>query len=271
MTPFFLRGVAGKLFCIYHEPLEGIADSGDLIFVPPFAEELNYSRHTVSKMARTLSRRGWGVLLLDLFGTGDSEGLFEECRWEIWREDIVTARTWLRGRGRDRVALWGLRLGGLLATEAVAAQPGLFSRLVLWQPVTSGRKFLTQFLRLRALAEMTDAGETPFSTVALRRRLSSGESLTVAGYTVAPEIAQAVDAIELTNVSPDPTTEVIWLEVIRGNVMQPSAGSREVIDGWQRRGIHVTSATVNDEPFWSMQALEPVWADGLIAQTIEML
>ena len=196
MTPFFLPGTAGKLFCVYHERAPDTDERGDLVFVPPFAEEANQSRHTVVQMARSLARRGWGVLLLDLFGTGDSEGLFEECRWEIWRQDLMTAHAWLRDRGRNAVGLWGLRLGALLAADTAASHPGLFSRLVLWQPVTSGKSYLNQFLRIRTVGALIHGSGSRETTGQLRRRLASGESIGVAGYTLAPALAQELEDVD---------------------------------------------------------------------------
>lgn len=271
MIPFFVSGTAGRLFCVYHEPCGNAEERGHLLFVPPFAEELNRSRHTVTRMARSLARCGWGVLLLDLYGTGDSQGLFEECRWETWRDDVMTAHAWLRERGCDSIGLWGLRLGALLATEVVADHPDLFSRLVLWQPVISGKKFLNQLLRLGTASAMTDTGAPPISTTELGRRLAAGESLRIAGYPIAPSLAHVLEVLDLTKLELSSKTPVLWIEVIRGEPAELSASSLEVLNIWKARGTNATKVTVIDRPFWSLQSLDPVWADELIAKTIEAL
>jgi hypothetical protein len=74
MHPAFIDGSGGRLFTLYFAPDAAVSARGGLLFIPPFAEELNRSRHMVVKTARALAAAGWGVLLLDLFGTGDSEG-----------------------------------------------------------------------------------------------------------------------------------------------------------------------------------------------------
>jgi exosortase A-associated hydrolase 2 len=269
--PFFLSSTAGKLFCVYHEPSGDSDKRGDLIFLPPFAEELNQSRHTVVRMARCLARRGWGVLLLDLFGTGDSEGMFEECRWEIWRQDVMVAYAWLRDRGRTAVGLWGLRLGALLAADAAAAHPGLFSRLVLWQPVTSGKPFLNQFLRIRAFGALIGDSESQETRDELRQHLASGNLIHVAGYPLTPRLAQDLDELDMAILVPSSGTPVLWFEVVTASSAQLSPAGRRIVDAWQNHGVAVTSVPVTDTAFWSVQALEPVLANQLITATAEAL
>lgn len=271
MIPFFLSGTAGKLFCVYHEPSGDSKARGDLIFLPPFAEELNQSRHTVVRMARCLARRGWGVLLLDLFGTGDSEGMFEECRWDIWRQDVMAAHAWLRDRGRTAVGLWGLRLGALLAADTAAAHPGLFSRLVLWQPVTSGKPFLNQFLRIRAFGALIRDSESLETRGELRQCLASGKSIQVAGYPLTPTLAQDLDELDMAILIPGSATPVLWFEVVTASSAQLSPAGRRIVDAWQNRGVAVTCVPVTDTPFWSVQALEPVLASELITATAKAL
>ncbi len=40
-NPMFLKGPAGPIFAIYHPPAAGTNSLGTLIYVPPFAEEMN--------------------------------------------------------------------------------------------------------------------------------------------------------------------------------------------------------------------------------------
>jgi hypothetical protein len=47
--------------------------------VPPFAEEMNKSRRMIAEVGRRLEGSGVGMLLVDLFGTGDSEGEFAQA------------------------------------------------------------------------------------------------------------------------------------------------------------------------------------------------
>ena len=112
--PSFLAGAAGQLFSLYFPPRLQLSEPKGVVYLPPFAEEMNQSRRMVTLQARELSKAGVGVLLLDLFGTGDSAGSFSDARWDVWLQDVGTGLDFLEQRGL-RPSLWGLRLGGLLA------------------------------------------------------------------------------------------------------------------------------------------------------------
>ena len=53
--PFCLRGANGPLMAIYYAPGVAPSPAGDLLFVPPFAEEMNRCRAMVALQARALS------------------------------------------------------------------------------------------------------------------------------------------------------------------------------------------------------------------------
>ena len=75
---FFLPTRHGHCFCLFHEP-QGNTRRGSILYLHPFAEELNTSRRIVAHQARNLARLGYGVLQIDLLGCGDSAGNFEDA------------------------------------------------------------------------------------------------------------------------------------------------------------------------------------------------
>ena len=105
--------------------------------------------------ARKFAEQGYGVLQIDPIGCGDSSGDFGDATLTIWVENFLRAAEWIRGQCARNVWLWGLRAGALLVPPLLS-RLGTDMRLLLWQPVVSGRQFLTQFLRLRLAAEMLD-------------------------------------------------------------------------------------------------------------------
>src|SRR3989344_998874 len=137
---------------MYYPNQVEIAKRRDVIFLPPFAEEMNKSRRMISRQARRLAEVGFGVLVLDLYGTGESQGDFGEARWSIWKNDVAVAHAWLQQRGPTLISVVGLRLGALLAMDLAQQQDNFFERLVLWQPVLNGASMINQFLRLRLSA-----------------------------------------------------------------------------------------------------------------------
>src|SRR5690606_37038821 len=119
-----------------------------VLFVHPFAEELNKSRRMVALGVAELASEGWTVMQVDLLGCGDSSGEFEDASWTAWLDDIELAYACLKARGFDNIVLWGLRAGCLLISDWLA-RCGRVMPLVLWQPVGNGKQHLNQFLRLK--------------------------------------------------------------------------------------------------------------------------
>jgi len=93
MQAGFLDSSQGAVFYILHPPATKPV-RGCILYSPPFAEELNKSRRMVALQARQLAASGYAVLLLDLYGCGDSGGEFDTATWSIWQDDLDT-RPWI--------------------------------------------------------------------------------------------------------------------------------------------------------------------------------
>lgn len=249
MELFFLAGSRGALFAVYHPPAAGMASRGGVLYAPPFAEELNKSRRMITRQARRLAAAGFGVLIPDLYGTGDSAGDFSNARWEIWREDLARCAVWLRQRGHESLILWGLRLGGLLAAGLIGEVAA--TRLLLWQPVLSGQRFLSQFLRLRLTADRLKGGSETLGR--LQEALAAGQSLEVAGYELHPELAAALGQVRLP--LPSPGVPVDWFELTHAAEGSLVPASRRIVDEWRSAGVAVHAQTVAGESFWATQEI----------------
>jgi len=248
---FFLEAEPGRRFCLYHPP-QG-ESRGAVLHVPAHAEEMNQSRRMVARQARLLAAKGMGVLQIDLYGCGDSDVLSADARWEIWRRDVLLALAWLRGRADGPLSLWGLRLGGLLALDAAQGRTDLAS-ILLWQPVTEGAAYLTQFLRLRLAADMLTSAASAADTGTLRAQLAGGASLDIAGYTIAPALAQAIDAAAAGALAA-PACPVHWIDLApqAGRAMAPGRAAlarRLVESGWL-----LDAGAVDGPAFWSTQEI----------------
>jgi len=251
LIPHYLTSRAGRIFSIYFPPSSETPVTRRLLFLPPFAEEMNRSRHVIAAFARGCAARGIGVLVLDPFGTGDSEGDFSEAGWDIWRDDIATAVAWLAEQGPEPISIGGLRLGGSLAAAVAADRPGRFARLVLWQPVTNGQTYLKQFLRIRLAADLSDgAGQ---DTKSLMAALEAGETVEVAGYDLPPALAKGIEALRLGPLGLAARTPVIWMEVAARDDTTLSPAASRMISDWQARGIDVVAKPVKDEAVWNLQ------------------
>lgn len=252
-----LQSAGGRLH-LMHYPAGGRAPAHYVIFVPPFAEEMNKARRMWSLLAQRLHGRGCGVLMPDLYGTGDSEGDFLDARWRLWREDLARVLAFAIEAGAAEVSVCALRLGALLALDWLAhAAPSPIDRVVLWQPTVNGAVALTQFLRLRMAAGLRQQGSAADTPAGLRERLAGGSSVEVAGYELAPELCAALDALRIDVLAPPAQVPVSWFEIATSAARILPASSA-VIAAWQAKGCQVTAHVVPGEQFWSVPEIAVV-------------
>jgi exosortase A-associated hydrolase 2 len=119
-----------------------------VVYVHPFAEELNKSRRMAALQARAMAAAGYAVLQIDLLGCGDSSGDLVDATWEAW---LATCNSPAAGCSSEDCGA-AVVVGS--AHRLPAGQRGGQSHagpvnLLFWQPVVSGKQFLQQFLRLR--------------------------------------------------------------------------------------------------------------------------
>ena len=235
--PFFFDADPGTRFSLYHAPAPQLPARGAILYVHPFAEELNRSRRMAALQARRFAAMGYAVLQIDLFGCGDSCGDFSAARWQIWKRDLATARNWLAERSAGPMYLWGLRLGGLLALDYAAASH--VDGIILWQPFLHGRTCINQFLR-QALGVDPDG---PRTTASLRAMLVARGTLEVNGYELAAPLAQAIDACAAAALVL-PACPVHWYAI---GAPVPA----RLAAGWAAGGTSVHFHALDGVPFWS--------------------
>lgn len=267
MHPFFLNGSAGNLFGVYFPPVKDKTHQGDILFIPPFAEELNRSRHMITRQARVFAAQGYGVLLIDLYGTGDSQGRFGEARWDIWKNDLLKGIDWLKKRTGNKPRLWAMRTGALLALDLVKDQPDLTEQILLWSPVAKGHSFINQFLRIQLAANMSERSDTvtASTTQELFEQLNQGQSLEVGGYRLTPEMAHSLSSLSLAKLYPPSEIKINWLDIALTDQALLSPGSQRIIKDWKERGVNISAKAIKDVAFWSLQ--EPEWALSLIEES----
>lgn len=250
--PFFVGEHEARRFYLVVRPIDRAPRAG-LVFVAPFAEEMHKSRRMVALAARAFAARGISVLLVDLLGTGDSAGDFADATWDIWLDDICQAHAWLAASMNAPIGLWGMRLGATLATAA-APRISAVSNLLLWQPVTSGKTHLTQFLRLKVAADAISGGQKQ-TTQRLMDQFVQGQHVEVAGYALSSALAlpMAKAELEVPTGFPGP---IEWIEVSQGASPALLSGSRATLDAWRAKGADVHAAAIAGPPFWQTQEIE---------------
>jgi len=245
--PFFLDGAPGRRFCLFHPPAGTCR--GAVLYVPPFAEEMNRSRRMAALQARALAAHGYGVLQLDLYGSGDSDGDFGDARWEIWKDDLARGAAWLDARLGQPLTLWGLRLGALLALDAARMLARPPRCVLLWQPVSKGSAYLTQFLRLRTAGALLDGAAAQEGSGSLRAALQAGDTLEIAGYDLAPQLAAALDGLDPLEALAPPCP-VHWFEAPAAGTALP-AGAARIGAAWRERGVDLHQYALPAPPFWT--------------------
>jgi exosortase A-associated hydrolase 2 len=252
ITPFFLAGEPGPLFCIHLSPAHGTL-RGRILYLHPFAEEMHKSRRMAAVQARRLAAAGYAVLQLDLTGCGDSWSDFGAARWHGWIGDATRALQWLDdAHSNTPLLLWGLRLGATLALDLAAGVPEV-DGVILWQPVTHGERFLNQFLRIKLASEMLTEGRARTRIQELRERLKAGESVEIGGYRLAAELAESIGGLQLGQMPPP--RRVVWIDIVADSRTPPAPASERVMRNWLEQGCQLHLSRVTGESFWITQEI----------------
>jgi exosortase A-associated hydrolase 2 len=297
-TPFFLPTAGGQRFCLLHAsgqwPELPVAS---ILYIHPFAEELNRSRRMAALQCQAFARAGFEVLQMDLGGSGDSAGHFADATWEGWVADILAARDWLAARQQKRLGdtpihaiarpdgnpalwLWGLRAGCLVAAEVARQAVAQPANLLFWQPVTQGAVHLAQFLRLKVATDLVRGGNSenadragkagPAGEVAAnanptpRQLLAQGNPVEIGGYALSPALATGLEAAHLNGLPVG--SRVICLEFTPATslatdaaaVLSLSPALASQIDRWQNQGVNAQGFATPGAPFWQTPEVEVV-------------
>jgi uncharacterized protein len=266
MHAFFLPVGQGHRFCLFHTPVTATS-CGAILFIHPFAEEMNKSRRMAALQARALADAGWSVLQIDLLGCGDSSGDFGDATWDAWIADVVAAEDWLYRTTKHRPVLWGLRAGCLLITS-VARRISQARQFVFWQPVVSGRQFLQQFLRLKIAQQVSGPeGQGRITTQQLRGDLQAGKPTEIAGYTLSARLALDMESTELD--APPQPSDIVWIEIDGAQEPNISPAADVRIAAFREQGHRVDASCVSGPRFW--QTLEIAECPALIDATLRRL
>jgi exosortase A-associated hydrolase 1/exosortase A-associated hydrolase 2 len=249
IRPFNLDGSRGRLLAVYYPPTSPQHPLANVLVAPPFAEEMNRCRSMISLQAQTLARIGIGTLVVDPYGTGESDGDSSEATWQIWRDDLIRGVEWLRRHANGCRALWGVRLGAIMASEIAELDPGI-ERLLYWQPVVEGKTFFTQFLRIRIAAELEESGGVK-TTGELRQVAASGGVIEVSGYRISSELARSLDEVRLPQ-QPKSSASISWFEVLAAADSTVPRASVTLTDKYRAAGVTVQFETVVGPAFWQL-------------------
>ncbi|HEV2678772.1 MAG TPA: hypothetical protein VGV37_29865 [Aliidongia sp.] len=264
VQPLYLDGPNGALFAVWHRPAGSASDT--VLYLPPFAEEMNRSRRTIALLGRAMTARGLGLFVLDPFGTGDSAGGFEEASWTGWLADAQAAVRFITAEGHRVAGTMGLRTGALLALAT--ARTERLERAVLCQPVESGLAFVTGLMRSRIAG--AQAGDGPrVTTAGLRETLATGSCIEIMGYQLSPALCAGLEAATLVEAGSGFAGRIDWLQLTsRPTGPLPQKTADEVARLAAVAAGTVASQAVEAPSFWLLE--EPPPADRFVLETTDV-
>lgn len=258
--------VPGQRFCIYHPARTALA-KGAILYIHPFAEEMNKSRRMAAIQSRALAEAGYAVLQIDLLGCGDSSGDFGDASWQDWIDDVLQGAAWLRERAGAPLWLWGLRVGCLLAVDA-ARQMQEAPHFLFWAPSASGKQSLQQFLRMKAAADI-GSGNAKSILDGIRNELAQGRAVEVGGYPLSPALASGLEASSLNPITASSGgSRLEWLEVSSREDATMSPVGTKTLGQWQQAGFDAARGqVVPGTAFWQTTEIEdaPALVDATLA------
>lgn len=224
MKPMFFGDSKRKLYGVYYPPTGAKRRSHAVLLCYPGVQEYGTSLWGFRRLAGMLAQDGHHVLRFDYFGTGDSAGRVEEGTPRIWTTDIQQAALELKElSGARQLSLVGKRLGASLAVRACAS--GLQAqRLVLWDPVVSGRDYVAEL-------EMWDERRNLLLLHSGRRGRGRSELL---GYPFASTLREELNAMDSTKDHPSGAKQIA---IIAGEKRQ---SFEALAEAYRSRGLSCT-------------------------------
>ncbi|WP_428718183.1 serine aminopeptidase domain-containing protein [Undibacterium curvum] len=227
-----------------------------VVLCAPFGHEYMVAYRSYKHLAERLARAGFDVLFFDYRNTGDA-GDQAGNRIEQWQADIRTACQTLREIAQvDKIALFGLRLGALLAASVL--QECDASALIGLAPVISGRAYSRELRVLRTMGATTPVEETDSA-----RQVSEDE---LTGYVFDAEMRASLAKLDMLNM-PAPACPVLL--IARDDV---SGQEGKLNTQWQEAGSNITlSSTPGYAAMMPGDAYESVVPDEIWSEILAWL
>lgn len=196
IQPFHFGAPERRLFGIFHPAAAAEVAQPGVVLCPAFGQEAVRAHRMLRVLAERLVRAGHPVMRFDYYGTGDSMGEDVDGDLDGWAGDIHTADRELRARSAAQPTVWiGMRLGGSIALRAAEQAPPGLLRLVLWDPVLDGARYL-HYLRERHVAILDEAfSVTPKPSAPQQARDPAAFRDEAIGFAVPPALREQVLAL----------------------------------------------------------------------------
>lgn len=223
MNPFYFGPSKRPLFGVFSQARNAQSRPGAVLLCYPILGEYLRAHRAFRQLNNLLNRAGFSVLRFDYSCTGDSAGKGEAARFEDWIDDVGWAVDELRDMvGVDRVSLVGLRFGASIGALA-SAERSEVDRLVLWDPIISGRDFVED-------AVGPGHGEATVS---------------VEGVPLTPSLRRELEAVDLTGL------EVKTPRIVNVVASADDPSYRPFVDGLATAGVDADFEVVPSKGSWT--------------------
>lgn len=199
---FFKNSQGDNLLGVLHYP-EVHSWRGAMVMCAADGEEKHESHRVLVNAARFFGRKGFLVLRFDYYGTGDSEGEWENSTIQSRLEDINSAVEFIQMKiqKNNRIGLMGIRLGATLAALA-AEKSSCFSFLILWEPLIVLRDYLYQWLRTNLTTQYSCHKKIMLNRNQLIEQLINGDYVNLEGFLLSPKMYKQLSKINLLENQP---------------------------------------------------------------------
>ena len=186
-----------QIFTIRHVPPQAIL--GAAILVAPVLNEAAKSHLALTLLADRLARNGIVSLRYDHLGMGDSAGSVRDGTLDVWQAglDALVDRMASDFPGVP-LTVAGIRFG---ATLAALSEHEAIDQCVLWDPVTSGSRFVDQL-------EDHNRNAITMSNVS-RRDAVQAEENEILGYACGPDLLETIRGIDLRTGLPSRANRIV--------------------------------------------------------------
>ena len=245
-----------QIFLAHYAPIEQSGVVGDpqaVIFVPPFAEEMNRSKRMYVLCARLLADAGIHSLCFDFIGTGDSSGEWGDFNYSDWKNNLIDVYR-LAKKFAPKISLVTLRDSALISLNLIKQADIQIDKCVLWDPIDSGEVLIRQLVRMKIASAM--AGDLKkITTKEVLESVEQSGFLEVGGYHVSSELINQIKAEKISDSIEAvlALTQMHWMTTGKSNsndAMPICLSKLNLAESLLRQ---LTMHAVNDVKFWMQQ------------------
>ena len=149
ISPCFFGRASHRMYACHHAPAIAVQNPKAVLLCNSIGHEYERCHRTLRQLAARLAAKGNHAMRFDYFGTGDSQGEYDQVSLAHWRQDVSEdIDECHRISGYNQLCVIGVRMGAALAAQVAMRREDVDS-LVLCAPVTDGQALLTEWEQLQ--------------------------------------------------------------------------------------------------------------------------